>query len=305
MKLATQFMGIPLEHPIGVGAGVCRTMKQVEQYARSAASFVVIGSITKKPRSTNEGTIYHYEDGLCSVNSIGMGNPGINWYREHLPEMVRVLHEAEKLAILSIAGDTPEEYAELAEMGLEAGADVIEANAGCPNVIQGGTHKRIISYDLELLGGVLKAIQDKVGADARVAVKLSPYSDPYMIPQVADLIAGYPVVKAIATMNTVPNTLLMTADNQAVITVPGSRGLAGMGGPAVRAIANGQIRMFAMHKSLQPPVQIVGVGGVSEGRHVLEKLGLGATLVQVTTACVEEGEEIFSQLLMQIVNESR
>ncbi|ORT94849.1 dihydroorotate dehydrogenase, partial [Frankia casuarinae] len=50
--------GVSLEHPIMNAAGTCKTAEDVETFARSAVSMIVVGSITREPRSGNSGNVY-------------------------------------------------------------------------------------------------------------------------------------------------------------------------------------------------------------------------------------------------------
>ena len=48
------------------------------------------------------------------------------------------LKEQETVVIANIAGNTPEEYAQMAEKLSESSVDMIEMNISCPNVKHGG-----------------------------------------------------------------------------------------------------------------------------------------------------------------------
>jgi len=295
MELATDLMGIRLEHPLMNAAGTCKTLEDVRKLARSATAAIMVGSITKEPRPSNSGSVYWSEPGF-SVNSLGLPNPGIDYYRDKFPEMEAVAREARKPLLASVAGFSPEEYAYLADAAFE-GADAVELNLGCPNVWQGSKQKRIACFDPLLVAEILRCVEDRIGSDANISVKISPFSDPFALAEVAEVIAKSELVKAVTTSNTFPNGFAWNELGKPRID-PGN-GLAGMAGPALKPIALGQVRQL---RALLPErIQIIGAGGINTGAEILEYRNAGASAVQIATAYLERGEEVFSQLLMQVV----
>ena len=64
------------------------------------------------------------------LNAVGLANPGIEAFEKEIPE----IKEKEDLkVIVSVFGDGPEGYAEIAERAWCAGADAIELNISCPH----------------------------------------------------------------------------------------------------------------------------------------------------------------------------
>lgn len=294
--LAVDLMGLHLEHPLMNAAGTCKFVDEVSQLSRAATSAVLVGSITLQERGGNSGNVY-WAGTMFSLNSLGLPNPGARYYREHLPEMAARAHDAGKPLLVSVAGFTPEEYAELAEMALDRGADGVELNLGCPNVWQGEEQKRIACFDPSLVEEILRGVQERAGGGARVAVKISPFSDPFALVEVAKVIERQGVVKAVTTTNTFPNAFSYDDSGQPLIT-PGG-GLAGLAGPAMKPIGLGQVRQ--LRAALPDRVQIIGVGGINSGRDILEYRRVGATAVQIATAYLERYERVFSSFLAEYI----
>ena len=69
------------------------------------------------------------------LNSIGLQNPGVDAFIER--ELPRLLSCDVKI-IANIAGNTVEEYCEMAARLSDTGIDLIEMNISCPNVKEGG-----------------------------------------------------------------------------------------------------------------------------------------------------------------------
>lgn len=293
--------GLPLQHPIMNAAGTCKMFagkEGVEELARSATSAVVLGSITMAHRDGNPGTTFYVDpDGRFSLNSLGLPNRGLAWYRELFPAVWRTCRAAGKPLIVSVAGFSPKEYAMLAAAAFEGGADMVELNGGCPNVWDGREQKRIPSFDTAMMCDILMHVQDAVGPDARVTVKLSPMSDPHALAALAKTVTLWPVVKGVVTSNTFPNTF--ARDGKAAAISVGS-GLAGMAGPALKPIALGQVRQ--LRALLPPSIAVIGVGGIGTGGDVRDFIAAGATAVQIGTALLRHGPRIFERLIEEFMN---
>lgn len=71
------------------------------------------------------------------INSVGLQNPGVD---EFLSIYLPLLKKQDIAVIANIAGNTVEEYCEMAERIDDSGTDIIELNISCPNVKQGGVN---------------------------------------------------------------------------------------------------------------------------------------------------------------------
>lgn len=299
MDISVELAGLHLEHPVMNGAGSCKQLEGkegVREMARSAAAAIVLGSITVPDRSGNEGDVYYPGNGF-SLNSLRLPNPGSIKIRADLPEMVQLAHEAGKVLIMSAAGFSPDEYAHLANVGFDGGVDMIELNLGCPNVWQDGQQERIACFDPEIVSRILACVESTVGTEARVAVKISPFSDPFQLQSVAQVLGESQLVKVVVSINTFPNAL--SFDPKGKPTISPADGLSGLAGQALKPIALGQIKQL---RALLPErIRIVGVGGIQSGQDIIDFRRAGADAVQVMTALLNKGPNIFSTMLEEYV----
>src|SRR5579872_2261882 len=148
INAAAHVAGLRLANPLMNGAYIhSKTLEDVEILAQSACSAIVVGTITVKPRKPNPGQGYWlHKERFYSLNSFGLPNGGVPYFKVHLPRMVETAHAAGKPLIANVVGFTNEEFAALVVLAERSGADMAELNFGCPNVWDGGTQKRIISY---------------------------------------------------------------------------------------------------------------------------------------------------------------
>ncbi|HEY6292399.1 MAG TPA: dihydroorotate dehydrogenase [Terriglobia bacterium] len=268
--------------PLFNGGGCCKTVADVRELARSLAGAVLLGSITKEPRLGNAGDVWWVGD-VAALNSLGMPNGGAAYLKQHLREMVAIAHGAGKALVVNVAGFQAQEYAELTALALEQGADAVEENLGCPNIVEDGGRKPIFSFDLAAIDEIVSLIEREVGTSAPIWIKVSPHSDPDLLRRSAAVIARREVVKAVTAINTFPNAYGLDDSGKAVI----SCGLAGLSGRALKHIGLGQVRQW--RESLPDRIRLIAAGGISSGADIRDYSRAGAGAFQMTTELLKRG----------------
>ena len=100
------------------------------------------------------------------LNSVGLQNPGVDYFIEHqLPR----LKGYDTRIIVNINGNTEEEYCMMAEKLQGKPVDMLELNISCPNVKQGGM---AFGTDPDTVYNVTKSVRAHAGQP--VLVKLTP-----------------------------------------------------------------------------------------------------------------------------------
>jgi dihydroorotate dehydrogenase len=263
-------------------SGIFKTPESIESLLKLEGPRAnCLGSYTWEERSGNTGSTFH-DGGIFSLNSLGLPNGGREFLKKEFRGMVERGEQAGKSTFGSWAGFSPEDYARGAYLLLEQRAHFVILNLGCPNVFgQDKSQKPIASFNPDLIATILEQVRQAIG-NVRIGVKLSPFSDPGQLAQVAGVLKEYKsLVEVIFTSNTFPNACAFNDDGTPVIT-PGG-GLAGYAGPGFLPIGLGQV--MQLRKLLQETeIKIVGVGGVSKGEHVRDYLAAGAVAVKVASA---------------------
>lgn len=200
--------------------------------------------------------------------------------------MVEIAHKVGKKLAVSIAPIERGDPELLVALCIKARVDIIELNGGCPNVYAGGAQKRILSFDLYSLEEAVsvmvqyKSVHKWTG---ELRVKLPPYSDFVLLQEVAQLIGGLGgdcCRVTVVTSNTFPiGFLYQWQNNKLSPALTYGEGYGGLSGEGFRGFALGQVRQFRKH--LSDSHSIIGVGGISIGRDILEFLDSGANEVQV------------------------
>ena len=274
VDMATELAGLTLPDPLMTASGCAAAGRELHQLRDvSDLGAVVTKSIMLAPRS-GRPTPRMAETPSGMLNSIGLQGPGIDAFLDNdLPWLTSVGARP----VVSIAGGSVEEYAELARrLRAAGGAAAVEVNISCPNVENRGL---VFACDPRAASDVVRAVRAETEPGVPVLAKLSP--------DVTDIVSiAASVVAAGADGLTMINTLLGV-----VIDVdrmrPQLAGLTGgLSGPGIRPVAVRciwQVRA-AMVAGLLPEVPIVGVGGVRTGKDALELVLAGAAAIQVGTA---------------------
>lgn len=255
--------------PIFTASGCASSGKELSQFfALKDVGAIVTKSVMAKPRH-GRPTPRMAETPSGMLNSIGLQGPGIDAFLAHdLPWLV----EQKARVIVSIAGETIEEYSTLArKLRSAAGISAVEVNISCPNVENRGL---VFACDPDASRRVIDGVRKTIGGELPIIAKLSPD-----VTNLAEIAKG--VVDAGADALALINTVLGMVINLDTMKPHLGGKTGGLSGPAIRPIAVRAI--FQVHASL-PHIPILGMGGVATGRDALELILAGASGISVGTA---------------------
>ena len=255
--------------PIFTASGCASSGKELAQFfPLKDIGAVVTKSVMNKPRY-GRPTPRMAETPSGMLNSIGLQGPGIDAF---LANDVPWLIEERSRVIVSIAGETVEEYATLArKVRSVAGISALEVNISCPNVENRGL---VFACDPDASRRVIDGVRRTIGGEIPIIAKLSP--DVTNLPEIAK-----GVVDAGADGLALINTVLGMVINLDSMRPHLGGKTGGLSGPAIRPVAVRAI--YQVHAAL-PNTPILGMGGVTSGRDALELILAGASGVSVGTA---------------------
>lgn len=255
--------------PLFTASGCASSGKELAQFfPLHQIGAVVTKSVMSKPRH-GRPTPRMAETPSGMLNSIGLQGPGIDAF---LAQDVPWLIEQKARVIVSIAGETVEEYSTLArKLRSVSGISAVEVNISCPNVENRGL---VFACDPDASRRVIDGVRKTIGGDLPIIAKLSP--------DVTDLPAiARGVVDAGADSLALINTVLGMVINIDTMRPHLGGKTGGLSGPAIKPVAVRAI--YQVHAAL-PKIPILGMGGVSSGRDALELILAGASGVSVGTA---------------------
>ncbi len=231
----------------------------------------ILGSIsckgtTKEPRFGNPTPrIAECTNGL--INSVGLQNPGVDKViSEELPKLSKYYA---KPVIANVSGFSIDEYAyTCSKIDSQEKVGLIEVNISCPNVHNGGMSFGTNPDSAYEVTKAVKAVTTKP-----VYIKLSPnVTDITEIAKACEA-AG---ADGISLINTLMGMRIDLKTKKPVI----ANKMGGFSGPAIFPVA---VRMvYQVYEAVKIP--IIGMGGVSSARDVIEMMLAGATAVQVGAA---------------------
>lgn len=221
---------------------------------------------TREPRLGNPlPRIAEYDGGL--LNSVGLQNPGVRAVVDReLPKLRQCFY---KKVIANVSGFSLEEYAETcAILDREEQVGLLEVNISCPNVHAGGM---AFGTDPEAAAAVTRAV--KAVTTKPVYMKLSPNVTDITAIARACQEAG---ADGLSLINTLMGMRIDPRTRKPIL----ANGTGGMSGPGVFPLA---VRMvWQVFEAVDIP--IIGMGGVSTARDVIELMLAGATAVEVGAA---------------------
>ena len=269
VDLRTRLGHVELPNPILTASGCAGAGRELAQFFDIAKiGAIVTKSVMAAPRA-GRPTPRMAETDSGMLNSIGLQGPGIDAFLQR--DLPWLLSRGAR-AVVSIAGGTVAEYADLAgRLSDASGVTAIEVNISCPNVEDRG---QVFACDAGSSAAVIEAVRSRVRYDIPVFAKLSP--------DVTDIVAiARACRQAGADGLSMINTLLgMAIDTKTMRPVlAGLTG--GLSGPAIRPVA---VRCIWQVQEAMPDVPIIGMGGVRTGRDALELILAGASMVSVGTA---------------------
>lgn len=267
VDLSVNLAGLEMDNPVVPASGTFGFGKEFKDFydINMLGSFSFKGT-TKDARFGNPTPrIAECEAGM--INAVGLQNPGVHHVIEHeLPELKTYFS---KKVIANVSGFSVDDYAYTCELlDKEEQVGILEVNVSCPNVHGGGMSFGTDPKSAALVTKVVKQVTTKP-----VFIKLSPN-----VTNITDIAKACEDAGAdgICLINTMLGMRIDIKRRQPVI----ANKMGGFSGNAIFPVA---VRMvYQVAKACGIPV--MGCGGVSTAKDVIEMMMAGATAVQVGAA---------------------
>lgn len=255
-----------LKNPVMTASG---TYGFGEEYAElvdlNRLGGIIVKGTTLEPRQGNPyPRMVETPSGM--LNAVGLQNKGVDYLAEHIYPRIKDLDTA---LVVNVSGRTIEDYVGVCERLKDLDKIVaVEINISCPNVKQGGMSWGTTTTGCESVVSACRRAWDRT-----MIVKLTPnVTDITEIARAAEA-AG---ADSVSLVNTFLGMAIDVERRRPYLsTITG-----GLSGAAIRPIA---VRMvWQVAKAVKVPV--IGLGGIMNGRDVVEFLLAGAKAVQIGTA---------------------
>ena len=265
MNLAVKIGKIKLKNPVMVASGTFGYAEEFKDITDlKGIGAIITKSVTLKSRQGNRPPrLWETTAGL--LNSIGLQNEGVeDFIKNKLP----FLKNVGVPVIVSIAGETINEYAQLARKLNIPAVSGLEINISCPNI---KTKHRLFAQDAKAAASVVKAV--KKNTKKTTITKLSP--DVTDIGEIARAVekGGSDAISVINTIKGMAVDIETQKPRLGDIT-------GGLSGPAIKPVA----LRIVWETAQTVRIPVIGVGGIMTADDAIEFLLCGATAVQIGTA---------------------
>lgn len=275
--LKTNICGVEFRNPLMLAAGIMGSnASSMNWILKSGAGGVVSKSFSLKPHPGYVNPTTVAVDGGI-INAIGLSNPGVDNFKEELMKIER----KNNVVIASIYGATPDEFSTLVGKVQDC-VDMIELNISCPHAMEG--YGASIGQDCNLSHTIVSTAKDD--SDVPIIAKLTPN-----VTDIAEIAKTCEDAGAdcLSLINTLGPGMKINIDAARPVL---SNKFGGMSGRAIKPIAISNV--YSVYEAVEIP--LIGVGGIYSWEDVVEFIYAGAKAVQIGTAIMDEGVEVFNHI---------
>jgi len=278
------FLNLKFKNKLGIAAGLDKNGDYFNALGSLGFGFIEIGTVTPLPQPGNsKPRIFRFFSEGAIVNRLGFNNKG-------LQHMIKNLEKRKYNGVLGInigANKTSEGNKRVEDYidcfcALHKYADYITINISSPN-----TPNLRDFHNKDNLEFLLQSINEeklKLGYKKPIFLKISPDEDNELILNVVSLVKKYNFDALIATNTTTDKSLLKNNPDLD-------------GGLSGKPLFKKSNELIMYIKSIDPEINIVGVGGIFNKDDFQEKLRAGAALAQIYTSFIIDGPSVINKIL--------
>ena len=282
-------MGIDFPNRVGLAAGLDKNARHLAGLSTLGFGFLEAGTVTPRAQPGNpKPRMFRLTGASALINRLGFNNDGIAGF---VANVVASGYDGVLGINIGRNFDTPNNRAAddylncLRTVYLHA--HYVAVNISSPNTA--GLRELQAGDALSTLLAALKREQTILSAQhgryVPIVIKIAPDLTDTAVRRIAKLLVRSGMDGVIATNTTIARD-----------AVAGQRHAAeagGLSGAPVRARSTAVVRVLA--RALDGAIPIIGVGGIMNGEDAREKIGAGASLVQIYTGLIYRGPAIVAE----------
>lgn len=287
-SLIRELFGIRFENPVGLAAGFDKNAELIDDFANLGFGFIEIGTVTPKGQPGNpQPRLFRLPKDRALINRMGFNNDGVQAAVERLKK---------RKSNLIIGGNigknkvTPNDQAVDDYLrcyhSLYDYVDYFVVNVSSPN-----TPGLRELQEKEPLTQLLKTLIDtnkKQKATKPILLKIAPDLTESQLDDILDITKTLKLDGLIVSNTTIDRDDLQT--NHKLLQ---SIGAGGLSGAPLKNKSNDVLRYIRSQNSNVP---IIAAGGIMTPKDAIEKIAIGANLVQIYTGLVYKGPGLIRQI---------
>lgn len=278
-NLSVKLDKIHLRNPTMLASGILGISQSIfERLYHENIGAIVTKSISVKPMKGYPNPTVIPLGGGSYLNAVGLSNPGVDAFSRELSENKIIP------IFISLVGSSEKEFSRMVKAFDALNILGYEINLSCPHVSKMGME---VGDDPETVNKIVKTV--RVNTNKPISVKVGVGSiDVVELARVA-VDAGADIITAINTLRA------MSIDIETMMPILSNR-IGGLSGNAIKPIG---IRcVYEISKKLEVPV--IGCGGASSWKDVVEYMIAGASAVQIGSVLGSRGPRIFNQITTEL-----
>ena len=289
--------GITFPNPVGLAAGLDKDGKHIDALGSLGFGFLEIGTVTPNPQPGNpKPRMFRLPQAQAIINRMGFNNDGV----DACVKRVRNSAYWQNGGIVGLnigknastpIEDAANDYVTAMQAVYEV-ASYITVNISSPN-----THNLRALQEEDMLRSLLgslhlarEALSDKYGICKPLFLKIAPDLNQSDIKLIAELLLEFKIDAIIATNTTIAR--------DAVKDLQFGEELGGLSGAPVRNASTEVVK--SLHQHLGNAIPIIGVGGILSGKDALEKISVGASLVQIYSGLIYRGPNLIAECAAEL-----
>ena len=288
--LKQKVFGLTFNNPIGIAAGFDKNAEVPNEIISSGFGFSEVGTVTPIGQPGNKmPRVFRLPEDDALINRLGFNNDGMEIVFDRLSKITKKGIIGVNIGANKSAIDKLSDY----HVGIKKFskiADYITINISSPNTpglrdLQSG------QYFQELIK-LIKIFKND-GLKTPVLIKLAPDLTKKQLELIIDYSLDGGIDGLILTNTTIERKYIK---NKRYSNEDG-----GLSGKPLMQKSTKILR--DSYTISEGKIPLIGVGGISTSRDIIEKIRNGASLIQLYTAIVYEGPTLISKLKKELINE--
>ena len=290
--LNVKVCNLKFTNPIGLAAGFDKNGKAYDGLMRLGFGFVEIGTVTINPQLGNKKPrIFRLLEDKAIINRLGFNNIGA----EKVLQNIEKYDSTNENGLLGVnlgknldSKELIEDYVKLLKI-FNRKASYITLNISSPNTP--GLRELEQKDNLDKLVKKISLFKRKNSVNIPVFLKIDPDISRNQLGDIADIVLSSTINGVI-----ISNTSIHRS-NELISKHANEKG--GISGLPIKETSNKLLKDFYILTNGKIP--LIGVGGISNGKDVYERILNGASLIQLYTSLIYKGPFIVNKIKEELV----